>query len=152
MTNEKIEFCNLAIDEIQIGMSATHSHTVTDSDVKSFAAISGDNNPLHLNDEFATNSKFGARIAHGMYLASFFPALMGNQITGPGSVYVSQNLRFKKPVYLGDTVIAEVIVSSVNAVKRRVFFNTVCSVNGSVVIDGEAEVFIPKPRRTSEQE
>ena len=150
MTNEKKEFRSLMIDEIQIDMRATYSHTVTDADVKSFAELSGDNNPLHLNDEFATNSKFGARIAHGMYLASFFPALMGNQITGPGSVYVSQNLRFKKPVYLGDTVVAEVIVSSINVTKRRVFFNTVCSVNGYIVIDGEAEVFIPKPRRTSE--
>jgi 3-hydroxybutyryl-CoA dehydratase len=150
MTTEKKEFRSLTIDEIQIGMRATYSHTVTDADVKSFAALSGDNNPLHLNDEFATNSKFGARIAHGMYLASFFPALMGNQITGPGSVYVSQNLRFKKPVYLGDTVVAEVIVSSINVAKKRVFFNTVCSVNGYIVIDGEAEVFIPKPRRTSE--
>jgi 3-hydroxybutyryl-CoA dehydratase len=150
MTNERIEFCSLTIDEIQIGMSATYSHTVTDADVKSFAELSGDYNPLHLSDEFATNSKFGARIAHGMYLASFFPALMGNQITGPGSVYVSQNLRFKKPVYLGNTVVAEVIVSSINVAKRRVFFNTVCSVNECVVIDGEAEIFIPKPRRKSE--
>lgn len=150
MTNEKIKFHTRTIDEIQIGMLATYSHTVTDADVKAFAALTGDYNPLHLNDEFAANSKFGARIAHGMYLASFFPALMGNQITGPGSVYVSQNLRFKKPVYLGDTVVAEVSVSSINVAKRRVFFNTVCSVKECVVIEGEAEVFIPKSRRTNE--
>jgi 3-hydroxybutyryl-CoA dehydratase len=150
MTNDKKEFRSLTIDEIQIGMRATHSHTVTDADVKSFAALTGDNNPLHLNDEFATKSKFGARIAHGMFLASFFPSLMCNHITGPGSVYVSQNLRFKRPVYLGDTVVAEVIVSSINIAKGRVFFNAVCSVNGRVVIDGEGEAFIPKPNRTSE--
>jgi 3-hydroxybutyryl-CoA dehydratase len=150
MKNEKNEFRSLTIDEIQIGMRATHSHTVTDADVKSFAALTGDNNPLHLNDEFAKSSKFGARIVHGMFLASFFPSLMCNQITGPGSVYVSQTLRFKKPVYVGDTVVAEVIVSSVNAAKRRVFFNAACSVNGLVVIEGEGEAFIPKPRRSSE--
>ncbi|MDD2661182.1 MAG: MaoC family dehydratase [Methylococcales bacterium] len=150
MTNDKNEFRSLTIDEIQIGMRATHSHTVTDADVKSFAALTGDNNPLHLNDEFAKSSKFGARIVHGMFLASFFPSLMCNQITGPGSVYVSQTLRFKKPVYVGDTVVAEVIVSSVNIAKRRVFFNAACSVNESVVIEGEGEAFIPKPRRTSE--
>ena len=150
MKNEKNEFRSLTIDEIQIGMRASYSHTVTDADVKSFAALSGDNNPLHLNDEFATNSKFGARIVHGMFLASFFPSLMCNEITGPGSVYVSQNLRFKRPVYIGDTVVAEVIVSSINIAKRRVFFNAACSVNGRVVIEGEGEAFIPKPHRTSE--
>lgn len=152
MTNHKKEFRSLTIDEIQIGMRATHSHTVTDADIKSFAALTGDNNPLHLNDEYAKSSKFGARIVHGMFLASSFPSLMCNHITGPGSVYVSQTLRFKKPVYVGDTVEAEVIVSSVDVAKRRVFFNAACSVNGSVVIEGEGEAFIPKPRRTREQE
>ena len=150
MKNEKNEFRSLTIDEIQIGMRASYTHTVTDSDVKSFAALTGDNNPLHLNDKFATNSKFGARIVHGMFLASFFPSLMCNEITGPGSVYVSQSLRFKRPVYIGDTVVAEVIVSSINIAKRRVFFNAACSVNGRVVIEGEGEAFIPKPHRTSE--
>jgi 3-hydroxybutyryl-CoA dehydratase len=150
MKNEKNKFRSLTIDEIQIGMRAAYSHTVTDADVKSFAALTGDNNPLHLDDEFATNSKFGARIVHGMFLSSFFPSLMCNEITGPGSVYVSQSLRFKRPVYIGDTVVAEVIVSSINIAKRRVFFNAACSVNGRVVIEGEGEAFIPKPHLTSE--
>jgi 3-hydroxybutyryl-CoA dehydratase len=85
-----------------------------------------------------------------MFLSSFFPSLMCNEITGPGSVYVSQSLRFKRPVYIGDTVVAEVIVSSINIAKRRVFFNAACSVNGRVVIEGEGEAFIPKPHLTSE--
>lgn len=148
MTLKKdINFGGLKIDEIEVGMQAAYSHTVTDADVKSFAGLSGDNNPVHMSDEYAANSRFGARIAHGLFAAGFFSALFGTRLPGPGCVYVSQTLRFKLPVYLGDTVIAEIIVASIDKVKRRVFFNTVCSVKGRVVIEGEAEIYIPKSSR-----
>lgn len=149
--NKDIGFTSLAIEEVEVGMRATYSQTVTDADVKAYAGISGDNNPAHMSDVYAKNSRFRARIAHGLYSAGFFSALFGTRLPGPGCVYVSQNLRFKKPVYLGDTVIAEISVTSVDVIKRRIFFNTVCVVKGRIVIDGEAEIYIPKPIRSVEK-
>ncbi|WP_198265342.1 MaoC family dehydratase [sulfur-oxidizing endosymbiont of Gigantopelta aegis] len=131
-------------NDISIGMSANYSQTITDADIKSFAGISGDHNPVHMSDEFAENSRFGQRIAHGLMSASFFSALFGTKIPGPGCVYVSQNLKFKKPVYIGDTVTATVTVTSIVQDKRRVFFSTTCKVKNKAVITGEAELFIPE--------
>ena len=141
---KNIEIDGLTIEQIEVGMRVAYSHTVTDADVKSYAGLSGDNNPVHMSDEYAANSRFGARIAHGLYSVGFFSALFGTRLPGPGCVYMSQNLRFRYPVFLGDTVVAEVSVTSVDAVKRRVFFNTVCTVKGRAVIKGEAEIYIPK--------
>ena len=147
MTHKKnMDFGDLPIDNIEIGMRAVYSHTVSDADVKSYAGLSGDNNPVHMSDEYAANSRYGSRIAHGLFSAGFFSALFGTRLPGPGCVYVSQNLRFKLPVYLGDTVLAEIIVASKDNIKRRVFFNTICSVKGRIVIEGEAEIYIPKPK------
>ena len=148
-SKKEIDFGGLPLDSIEIGMSSAYSHTITDADVKSFAGLSGDNNPVHMSDEYAESSRFGARIAHGLYSAGFFSALFGTRLPGPGCVYVSQNLRFKLPVYLGETVTAEVTVISIDSSRRRVFFSTVCAVKGRVVIEGEAEIYIPKPRRSS---
>jgi 3-hydroxybutyryl-CoA dehydratase len=133
-------FGGLTIDQVEVGMQSFYSHTITDADVKSYAGLSGDNNPVHMSDEYAEASRFKARIAHGLYSAGFFSALFGTRLPGPGCVYLSQNLRFKKPVYLGDTVVAEICVTSIN-----VFFNTICRVKGKVVIEGEAEIYIPRP-------
>ncbi|MDF0604315.1 MaoC family dehydratase [Neisseriaceae bacterium TC5R-5] len=132
------------IDTLEIGMAATYSQTITDADIKSFAGISGDNNPVHMNDEFATESQFGRRIAHGLLSASFFSALFGTKIPGPGCVYVSQNLKFLRPVYLNDTVTASVTIKGIDKEKRRVFFDTVCIVKSKKVISGEAELYLPK--------
>ncbi len=138
-------FGGLAINQIEIGMQAFYSHTVTDADVKAYAGLSGDNNPVHMSDEYAEKSRFKARIAHGLYSAGFFSALFGARLPGPGCVYLSQNLRFKKPVYLGDTVLAEICVSEINVAKKTVTFKTLCSVKGVVVIEGEAGIYIPRP-------
>lgn len=135
--------CCLDIDDIDIGMSASYSQTITDSDVKLFADLSGDNNPVHISDKFAAQSRFGKRIAHGLISASFFSALFGTRLPGSGCVYVSQSLNFRKPVYLGDTVLATVKVTEINKQKRRVFFDTTCSVDGKQVISGTAEIYIP---------
>lgn len=132
------------IDTLEIGMTATYSQTITDADIKSFAGISGDNNPVHMNDEFAIESQFGRRIAHGLLSASFFSALFGTKIPGPGCVYVSQNLKFLRPVYLNDTVTASVTIKGIDKEKRRVFFDTVCIVKSKKVISGEAELYLPK--------
>lgn len=132
-----------SIDEISIGMSTSYSQTITDCDVKLFAGISGDHNPVHIDEIYAENSRYKKRIAHGLISASFFSALFGTKLPGKGCVYVGQNLNFKRPVYLGDTVTATVTVSNVDVLKKRVFFDTKCTVKNKIVIDGTAEIFIP---------
>lgn len=131
------------IDQLEIGMTATYSQTITDADIKSFAGISGDNNPVHMSDEFANESKFGGRIAHGLLSASFFSALFGTKLPGPGCVYVSQSLKFLRPVYVNDTVNASVTIKAIDKEKRRIFFDTVCTVKNKNVISGEAEIYLP---------
>lgn len=137
----------LNIEDIKLGMSASYSKTITDSDVKSYALLSGDNNPVHMSDEYASQSRYGKRIAHGLLSAGFFSAIFGTKLPGPGCVYVSQSLNFKRPVYIGDTIHAEVIVSAVDSEKKRVTFYTVCTVQGKLVIEGIAELFIPGKKR-----
>lgn len=132
------------IEEIKIGMSESYSQTITDADIKSFAGISGDRNPVHMDDEYAKTSQFKKRIAHGMISSSFFSALFGTRLPGPGCVYVKQDLVFRKPVYIGDTIIASVTVSNIDLNKRRVFFSTICKVENKIVISGKAELYIPE--------
>ena len=132
-----------SVEEIEIGMNASYSQTITDADVKTFAGLSGDHNPVHVDEIYAENSRYKKRIAHGLISASFFSALFGTKLPGKGCVYVSQNLNFKRPVYLGDTVTAIVTVTSVDIVKKRVFFDTKCLVKNKAVITGTAELYIP---------
>lgn len=134
---------NIPFEDIQIGMSVSYSQTITDADVKTFAGLSGDHNPVHVDEEYASSSRYKKRIAHGFISASFFSALFGTKLPGPGCVYVNQNLSFKRPVYLGDTVKAIAEVTSIDEKKRRVFFSTTCRVKNKVVISGEAELYVP---------
>jgi len=136
-------FKKLELEEIEIGMEASYSQTITDADVKAFSGISGDKNPMHMDDEYAESSRYKKRIAHGMISASYFSSLFGTKIPGEGCVYVAQSLNFKRPVYLGDTVKAMVVVKNIDLKKRRVFFDTVCKVKNKVVIDGCAELYVP---------
>jgi 3-hydroxybutyryl-CoA dehydratase len=140
---EPLVFNQVPINEIQIGMEVSYTQTITDSNIKEFANVSGDKNPIHLSEEYAQNSRYKKRIAHGLMSASYFSALFGTKIPGEGCVYVSQSLQFKRPVYLGDTVIATVSVKNIDLDKSRVFFRTVCKVKNKVVIDGEAELYVP---------
>ncbi len=141
--SKSLVFNQIPIEDIEIGMEVSYSQTITDADIKAFAGISGDRNPVHMNERYAQNSRFKKRIAHGMMSASYFSALFGTKIPGEGCVYVSQSLKFKRPVYLEDTVDATVIVTKVNLNNRRVFFRTICKVKNKIVIDGEAELYIP---------
>lgn len=125
-------------------MSASYEQTVTDADIKNFAGVSGDHNPIHMSDEYAEASKFKKRIAHGLMSASYFSAIFGTKLPGEGCVYVNQNLEFKKPVYIGDTVKATVTIKNIDEKRRRLFFDTVCTVKNCIVISGEAEIYIPK--------
>ena len=133
----------ITFEKIQVGMSAQYTQTIKDTDIKKFAEISGDHNPVHLDDDYASKSRFKKRIAHGLISGSFFSGLFGTKIPGPGCVYVQQKFNFKKPVYLGDIVVATVIVTSVDRSKRRVLFDTICKVGNKTVIDGFAELYVP---------
>lgn len=132
------------LDDIKVGMSASHSQTITDADIKAFADISGDKNPVHIDETYAKESRFEKRIAHGMLSSSFFSALFGTKLPGHGCIYVGQNLKFRKPVYIGDIVTATIEVTLVDIKKRRVYFNTYCKVGKSKVITGTAEIYIPE--------
>lgn len=138
---------SIPFEDIHPGMTVSNSQTITDADIKAYAGLSGDHNPVHVSSEYAASSRFGKRIAHGLMSAGFFSALFGMRLPGPGCVYVSQSLNFKRPVYIDDTVTATVKVNSIDAAQRRVFFETLCTVGGKVVISGEAEIYIPKSKK-----
>ena len=131
------------MEKIEIGMYVDYSQTVSDSDIKQFAGISGDRHPIHLDEKYAQKSRFKNRIAHGMITASYFSAPFDTKIPGEGCVYTYQSLNFRKPIYIGDTVTATVIVTKIDIEKRRVKFKTECRVKRKVVTDGEAELFVP---------
>ncbi len=109
------------MERFKLGDTATYTQTITDADIKSFAGISGDNNPVHMSDEYAEGSRFKKRIAHGLISASFFSALFGTKLPGPGCVYVNQSLKFLRPVYINDTVTARVVLTDIDVVKEDSF-------------------------------
>ena len=128
------------IEDIKVGMAASFAKTVTEADIILFAGASGDNNAIHINEEFARGTPFGGRIAHGFLTASVISAAIANRLPGPGTVYVSQQLNFRAPVRPGDTVRADVVVKEMIQDRRRVVLETVCRVGETIVIEGEAVV------------
>jgi 3-hydroxybutyryl-CoA dehydratase len=135
------------VEDLAIGMSAETTKTITDADIVLFAGVSTDFNAVHMDEEYARTTPFGGRIAHGMLSASLLSSVLGNQLPGPGVVYLSQSLRFRAPVRIGDTVHARVTVKEVIAEKSRVVLDTVCTVSDKVVIDGEATVMATSRRK-----
>lgn len=127
-------------EDLELGMSATFAKTITEADIVLFAGASGDNNAVHINEEFARTTQFKGRIAHGMLTASVISAAIAGRMPGPGTIYMGQNLRFMAPVRPGDTVHATVTVKELMPEKRRVRLDTVCTVAGKVVVDGDALV------------
>ena len=140
----QLVFGSVPLAEIEVGMSVSYSQTITDADIKAFAGLSGDHNPVHVSETYAHESRFGKRIAHGLMSAGFFSALFGMRLPGPGCLYVSQELKFKRPVYIDETVTARVEVTAVDLERRRVWFDTVCKVDGKSVITGKAEIYVPE--------
>ncbi len=132
-----------SIDDLQVGQSYTMGKTVTDADIVMFAGVSTDTNAVHLNEEFAKTLPFGGRIAHGMLSASFISAVLGAHLPGPGTIYLSQTLKFTAPVRINDTVNTTVTVKEIIKEKKRVILETVCKVGDTVVITGEATVMKP---------
>lgn len=131
------------LEDLSVGMTAGFAKTVTDADIVLFAGISGDTNPVHLDDEYAAGTPFKGRIAHGMLTAAFISAVLGTILPGPGAIYMSQSLRFKAPVRPGDTVRARARVTAIDPQRRRVTLETLCTVGGTIVVEGEALVMVP---------
>jgi len=130
------------LEDLTVGMSDVFAKTVTEADIVMFAGISGDTNPIHINQLFAEGSMFKERIAHGMLSAAFISTVVGTRIPGPGCIYVNQSLRFRAPVKAGDTVVARATVKEILPERRRVVLSTVCSVGETVVLDGEATMMV----------
>ena len=135
----------ITISEMKLGDSASFTKTVSEHDVYTYAGLSGDFNPAHVNEVEAQKGMFGKRIAHGMLSAGFISTVLGTQLPGPGTIYMGQELRFTKPVFFGDTITATVTVAELIPEKNRAILDTVCTnQNGEVVIKGKATVMPPK--------
>ncbi len=129
---------------LTLGQKATLSKTFTEADILAFANASGDHNPVHLDEAFAQTTRFGKRIAHGMLVAGLISAVLGTQLPGPGTIYLGQELSFKAPVYIGDTITAEVEVATVREGKPFATLKTNCyNQDGVLVIEGKATVMFP---------
>lgn len=135
------------IEQLSVGQSAESSKTVSILDINTFADLSGDHNPVHLDAEFAATTPFKGVIAHGMLSASFISAILGTTLPGEGTIYMGQNLKFLAPVRPGDTVRTVVTVKEIVAEKRRVICQTACYVGDTQVIDGEATLLVPTEKR-----
>lgn len=129
---------------LEIGITAQRTQVITDEAIRAFAQASGDTNPVHLDDAYAATTPFGRRIAHGMLSAGIISAVLGNDLPGPGTIYLGQELKFKAPVYIGDTLTATVELVKYREDKRIATFRTTCTnQDGVVVVEGEAVVIAP---------
>ncbi len=129
-------------ENLALGMAASIAKTVAESDIQAFAEVTGDRNPVHLDEAYAAGTPFKGRIAHGMLSAGLISAVFGMELPGPGSIYVSQTLNFKGPVRIGDRLVARVEVAELMP-KRRARFACTCSVGDKIVLDGEAILMVP---------
>jgi 3-hydroxybutyryl-CoA dehydratase len=138
------------IEQLKVGDAAEFGKTISESDIYLYAGITGDFNPAHVNESYAENTFFKTRIAHGMLTAGLISAVLANQLPGPGTIYLKQDLRFLAPVRIGDTITARVEIIELIHEKNRVRLKTVCSnQEGVIVLEGEALVSAPKaPKRT----
>lgn len=137
------EMQSLYFEDLSVGLKETYSKQVTSSDVVAFAEISGDRNPIHLSEDFAAKTPFRTRIAHGVYTASLISAVIGTRLPGPGSIYISQTLRFMAPVRIDDVVDTSVEVIELSERGRRAKLRCACMVGDTLVLEGEAEVKVP---------
>lgn len=132
-----------ALEDLSVGMSAAYERVITEQDVVRFADVSGDRNPVHLDEAYASATRFKGRIVHGMLSASFFSTAIASRLPGPGAIYLTQNLSFRAPVRIGDRVEARITIIDIIREKARVMLKTVCRVGATVVIDGDALVIVP---------
>ena len=134
----------LFFEDLTVGQSAETTRVVGSQDIEAFAAVSGDTNPVHLDAAYAATTQFGERIAHGMLAAAYISAVLGVQLPGPGAIYLTQSLRFRRPVKIGDAVTARVEVTALEERRGQATLATVCLVGGKPAVDGEALVMIPR--------
>jgi 3-hydroxybutyryl-CoA dehydratase len=132
------------LEDLDVGMKAAFGKTITDADIVMFAGVSGDTNPVHLDEEFAATTPFGGRIAHGMLTASLISTVLGTKLPGPGCIYLSQSMKFLAPVRVGETVRAEATIKAIDRERRRVTVDTICTVNGKNVLEGEALLMVAR--------
>lgn len=137
------EFTGFKYEDLEIGQAHETVHTITADDIQRFAEVSGDFNPLHMSDEYAATTMFEKRIAHGALTASYISGILGNDLPGPGAVFVGLNMRFRRPVYIGDTVTARATIAEKIDRGNRVVLKIECIVDGKRVITGDAEVVAP---------
>ena len=138
-----LPFQTLYFEDLRVGLTERYAKTVKSSDVVGFAELTGDRNPIHLSEHFAAKTLFKERIAHGLYTASLISAVIGTRLPGPGSIYISQTLKFLAPVKIDDTVEAIVEVAELIAAKQRARLTCRCKVGDTVVLEGEAVVKVP---------
>lgn len=143
------DFKSYYFEELSLGMRESFMKTVMADDIVGFAQLSGDHNPIHLSDHFAKHTRFGERIAHGLYTASLISAVLGMRLPGPGAVYLSQTLNFKGPVKIGDVVTIAVEVVELVEQGRKCKLACTCEVDGKVVLDGEAIVMVPSNKKSA---
>src|SRR5262245_4339857 len=138
-----LELRTLYFEDLSVGMTERLSKTISSSDVVGFAEVTGDRNPIHLSEHFAAKTRFGTRIAHGLYTASLISAVLGTRLPGPGAIYISQTLNFRAPVKIGDTVDVTVTVTALIPARQRARLTCTCKVGKAVVLDGKALVKVP---------
>jgi 3-hydroxybutyryl-CoA dehydratase len=131
-------------EDLSVGMTHQTEHVITEKDIELFAEVSGDRNPLHMDEAFAKKTAFGQRIAHGALTASYISGILGNDLPGPGSIFVGLNMRFRRPVYIGSHVTVKVEVTEMKERGNRVTLKVSCNVDGKAAISGEAMVMVPK--------
>ncbi len=132
-----------AYEDLDIGMAHETVHTITEADIQAFADVSGDRNPLHMDEAYAATTQFGQRIAHGALTASYISGILGNNLPGPGAIFTDLNMRFRRPVFIGDVVTVRAEVSEKQDRGNRVTLAVSCQVGGKNVITGEAKVVAP---------
>lgn len=142
------EFKEACLDDLAVGQSCRTANLVREEDIIKYAEVSGDVNPLHMDENYARNSIFGTRIAHGMIAAGYISAIFGTKFPGPGCIFMSQSLKFKAPVRIGDEVETTVTIVALNEKRGRVTYDCICKVEEVVVLTGEAQLMIPHTKDT----
>ncbi len=146
----KIKTQGYYLEDLSLGMFAEASMVVSAEKIETFAELTGDFNPIHMDEEFAAKSMFGKRIAHGALSASLISAILGNDLPGPGSIFLELNMRFLKPAFIDDEIVAHAEVVEIKEKHGHVKMKVTCSVNGKVIIRGTAGVMVMK--RPTEEE
>ena len=143
VNKDSLNMSGYSIDDLYVGQKGSISKTITETDIYTYAGIIGDFNPLHVNAEYAKNTRFGERIAHGMLTASFFSTVVGMLIPGTGGIYLGQSVRFVKPVKIGDTITAEGVITEINKEKKIITVETTAyNQRGEAVVTGEAKMMV----------